>query len=421
MNPRMQKLHSYPFEKLRALLGTPAPSHTTDASARPLYPPLNLSIGEPKHPVPPFIRDAMAAALDDIGVYPTTRGEPFLREAIATWLEQRFHLGKKGVDPHRQILTVNGTREALFSFAQVVTHPDGPMRDANGPGNTPQDHSTPVVLLPNPFYQIYEGAAFMAGAQPFYVPCTESNNFLPDYHSVPPAVLERTTLLYLCSPANPTGAVFSLDQLTSLIKLAQRYDFVLAADECYSEIWYDHAPPGLLQAAHSMGLKDFSRCLVFHSLSKRSNMPGARSGFVAGDATLLENFFRLRTYTGCATPLFIQKAAALAWADETHVQENRAAYQRKLDDALSILRPVLPVQRPDAGFYLWLKVPGGGESFAHRLYRDYNVTVLPGAYLGRPDPSGHHPGADHIRVALVLPPKENQHAMTRIAACATQR
>lgn len=414
MNSLLQQLHPYPFEKLAALLeSSPKPREINGLSHR--FPPINLSIGEPKHPVPPFIRQGMAEALDDIGVYPTTRGELFLRQAIATWLEQRFQLGEGVVDAQRQVLPVTGTREALFSIAQMQTDARHLSCSSHGGSSLCEK---PCILLPNPFYQIYEGAAFMAGAQPVYVESRASHRFLPDYHGVSSSLLDRTTLLYLCSPSNPTGAVFSLDQLVGLIELAQRHDFILVADECYSEIWYDRPPPGLLQAAQKMGLDGFSRCLVFHSLSKRSNMPGARSGFVAGDAEILAHYFRLRTYTGCATPRFIQRAATMAWKDESHVQENRAAYQRKLEDAITLLSPVLPVERPDAGFYLWLRVPGGGESFAQHLYQDYNVTVLPGAYLGRPDLSGDNPGTDYIRVALVAPYEENRQAMMRIAACA---
>ncbi len=407
MNPFLQRLHPYPFEKLAALLHPNAQRRVT---GEPLglpdhaHSPINLSIGEPKHPVPPFIRQAMAEALDDMALYPTTRGASSLRCAMATWLENRFQLGQGTVDPDRHILPVNGTREALFSIAQAVT-------DASG-------SDQPAILMPNPFYQIYEGAAFMAGAQPVYVACTADNGFIPDYHAVPPAILERTALLYLCSPANPTGAVFSMDALKRLIDLAHRYDFVLAADECYSEIWTDQPPPGLLQAAQQMGLDSFDRCLVFHSLSKRSNMPGARSGFVAGHAGLLDAYFRLRTYTGCATPPFIQKAATIAWGDETHVRENQALYRQKLAESIAILRPVLPVERPEAGFYLWLRVPGGGETFAQYLYRHYHVTVLPGAYLGRPDATGHNPGAAYVRIALVAPLEENREAMLRIAQSA---
>ncbi|MBF0096655.1 MAG: succinyldiaminopimelate transaminase [Magnetococcales bacterium] len=406
MNPLLRQLHPYPFEKLAILLG----SDPEKRAAAPQGPsaalaPINLSIGEPKHPVPSFIRQTMADALEDIGLYPTTRGELFLRQAMAAWLERRFQLPT--VDPQRQILPVNGTREALFSIAQaVVEHSSG---------------EKCYVLMPNPFYQIYEGAALMAGAQPIYVPCLAENGFLPDYQAVPATILQRTALIYLCSPGNPTGAVFPLAGLQKLIELAMRYNIVLAADECYSEIWYEQPPAGLLQAAQQMGVEQFAHCLVFHSLSKRSNMPGARSGFVAGNAQLLADYFRLRTYTGCATPRFIQRAATVAWQDEQHVAENRTIYQQKLEDALRILSPILPVQRPDAGFYLWLKVPGGGESFARHLFQRYHVTVLPGGYLGRPDVNGHNPGTDYVRIALVASREENHQAMLRIAQCAQER
>lgn len=430
MNSRLERLHPYPFEKLKALLERSAgvascgrAGAAEDGGEVP-YVPLDLSIGEPKHPVPPFVLRAMADALEDIGLYPTTRGARFLRQAAAEWLERRFHLEGGSVDPDRHVLPVNGTREALFSIAQaVVDAGDGLSRSVHDVGDVGdvggvKASDAPYVLLPNPFYQIYEGATFMAGATPYYVACTASQGFLPDYHTLPPALLDRTALLYLCSPANPTGAVFPLERLMTLIELAKRHDFVIASDECYSEIWYDQPPPGLLQAAQRLGDHRFTRCLVFHSLSKRSNMPGARSGFVAGDAALLERYFRLRTYTGCAMPLFVQRAATLAWRDERHVQENREAYQQKLEEAIAILSPVLPVKRPDAGFYLWLQVPGGGEAFARRLYEDYNVTVLPGAYLGRMDSSGSNPGAAYVRVAMVAPRHENRDAMRRIAACA---
>ncbi|WP_130470257.1 succinyldiaminopimelate transaminase [Candidatus Magnetaquicoccus inordinatus] len=409
MNSLLRQLHPYPFEKLAALLGADpearSSGHAPSPAGEPL-PAINLSIGEPKHPVPAFIRQTMADALEDIGLYPTTRGELSLRQAMANWVQQRFQLKESSVDPQRHILPVNGTREALFSIAQAVVDNSG--------------NDRPYVLMPNPFYQIYEGATLMAGAQPVYVPCHPDQHFLPDYQNIPPAILERTALLYLCSPGNPTGAVFPLATLQKLIELALRYQIVLASDECYSEIWYDHPPAGLLQAAQQMGVERFDQCLVFHSLSKRSNMPGARSGFVAGDARLLEEYFRLRTYTGCATPRFIQRAAIAAWQDEEHVRENRILYQQKLHDALQILTPILPVEAPDAGFYLWLRVPGGGESFARHLYQRYHVTVLPGAYLGRPDVNGHNPGADYVRIAMVASREENHQAMLRIAHCAQE-
>ncbi|MBF0448685.1 MAG: succinyldiaminopimelate transaminase [Magnetococcales bacterium] len=395
MNPYLDRLQPYPFEKLSALLKD-QPVNTNLAA-------LNISIGEPKHPVAPFLRQAMADALDGISRYPTTRGELPLRQAAADWLEKRFELAAKSINPESNILPVNGTREALFSIAQLFSgdHPAG---------------EESIILSPNPFYQIYEGAAHIARARPVFVNANAENGFLPDYHALPKKILDQTELLYLCTPSNPTGSVYNLDQLQQLIELADRHDFVIASDECYSEIWYHTAPPGLLQAAWKMGRRDFHRCLVFHSLSKRSNMPGARSGFVAGDAHLLDHYFRLRTYTGCATPPFIQAAAVAAWQDESHVEDNRVQYRQKLKESIDILSPVLPVTPPEAGFYLWLKVPGGGISFAQQLYREYNVVVLPGAYLGR-DNAGENPGAPYIRVALVATPEDNREAMRRIAAC----
>jgi N-succinyldiaminopimelate aminotransferase len=395
MNPYLNRLQPYPFEKLSALLEELDPA--------PGLKPLNLSIGEPKHPVADHLRQAMTDALDGISRYPTTRGEPVLRQAAASWLEKRFKLDKNSVDPNKNILPVNGTREALFSIAQLFTGEDG-------------QNIEPIILSPNPFYQIYEGAAHMARAKPVFVNATAENRFLPEYHNLPSEILDRTELLYLCTPSNPTGAVYSLEQMQRLIELADKHDFVIASDECYSEIWYEKPPPGLLEAAKAMGRNDFKRCLVFHSLSKRSNMPGARSGFVAGDAGILENYFKLRTYTGCATPPFIQQAAIAAWSDETHVEENRVQYRKKLKESIDILSPVLSVEEPEAGFYLWLKVPGGGVSFAQQLYEGYNVTVLPGAFLSR-DNGGVNPGEPYIRVALVASTENNREAMQHIAAC----
>lgn len=398
MNPYLDQLHPYPFEKLAALLDGTTPSSR--------HAPLNLSIGEPKHPVAPFLRQAMADALEGISRYPTTRGETALRRAAADWLTRRFHLGENGLNPDTQLLPVNGTREALFSIAQLF-----------GPDDTGTE--PPLILSPNPFYQIYEGAALMARCQPVYVDATADSHFLPDFAALPAEILDRCQLLYLCTPSNPTGAVHSLASLQQLITLADRHHFVIASDECYSEIWYDRPPPGLLEAAKAMGHEGFRRCLVFHSLSKRSNMPGARSGFVAGDEEILARYFRLRTYTGCATPPFIQQAAIAAWQDEHHVEENRTQYRQKLRDALEILAPALTVRAPEAGFYLWLDVPGGGVSFARRLYESYNVVVLPGAYLGR-EVGGENPGDSYIRVAMVASPEDNREAMGRIAACAME-
>ena len=395
INPYLKRLQPYPFEKLTALLAGVVPAAEMS--------PLNISIGEPKHPVAPMLKEAMAKALDGISRYPSTRGEPVLRQAAARWLAKRFNLPAESVDPEKNILPVNGTREALFSIAQLFS--------------AAEDAPEPIILSPNPFYQIYEGATHIARGRPVFVNANEQNGFLPDYHSLPEDILQQTKLLYLCTPSNPTGAVYSLLQLQRLIELADRHDFVIASDECYSEIWYNKPPPGLLEAAQAMGRSDFARCLVFHSLSKRSNMPGARSGFVAGDAKLLAAYFRLRTYTGCTTPPFIQQAAAVAWDDESHVEENRVQYRHKLEESIKILTPTLAVLPPEAGFYLWIKVPGGGVSFAQRLYAAYNVVVLPGEYLGR-DNEGENPGYPYIRVALVASLTDNREAMQRIAACA---
>nr|CRH07679.1 putative LL-diaminopimelate aminotransferase 2 (dapL2) [Candidatus Magnetococcus massalia] len=395
MNPDLANLNPYPFEKLAKLFAGVAPN----AELRPL----NISIGEPKHPTPAFVRQTMEEALDGLAIYPTTRGEVALRESQAAWLTRRFELPEGSIDPARHVIPVNGTREALFSIALAIVD------------RTADD---PVVLTPNPFYQIYEGATLMAGGRCIHVDATAESGLRPRFDQLDGATLDKTQLLYLCSPSNPTGAVHPLEELQELIRLADKHDFVICSDECYSEIWYDAPPPGLLQAAAAMGRSSYERCLVFHSLSKRSNMPGARSGFVAGDAELLQRYFQLRTYTGCAMPPFIQKAAIAAWDDEQHVEENRQQYRQKLDDSVEILSPVIPVTRPEASFYLWLAVPGGGEAFARTLYEQYNVVVLPGGYLGREGAQGN-PAAPYIRVALVASAEDNKAAMQRIAQCAT--
>ncbi|MEO5378167.1 MAG: succinyldiaminopimelate transaminase [Magnetococcus sp. DMHC-6] len=391
MNQYLKRLHAYPFEKFSGLLEGIVPLKT---------PCLDLSIGEPKHPVPEFIRQTMANSLHGIGQYPTTKGYIELRQAIVDWLTNRYQLPPGLVEAERHVLPVNGTREALFSITQALV-----------------DHTKndPLVLMPNPFYQIYEGATWMVGAHPVRVDCLAKNGFLPEYHTLSTDTLNRVQLAYLCTPSNPTGTVLPLDYLKKWIHLAHEHNFILASDECYSEIWQDSPPPGLLQAAFELGLKDFSRCLVFNSLSKRSNMPGARSGFVAGDPELLAIYFQLRTYTGCATPPFIQRAACAAWKDETHVEENRALYRQKINEALEILTPHLPCPKPDAGFYLWLPVPSTGEIFAKELFRNQNVKVLPGAYLARPDNDSENPGTHFVRIALVAPLTENREAMQRIA------
>ena len=356
-----------------------------------------LSIGEPRHPTPAFITEAVLSHLHGLAAYPLTKGMADLRQAVADWLIRRFDLPENGIDPETQVLPVSGTREALFAFAQAVVD-----RSADA-----------AVLLPNPFYQIYEGAALLAGAEPVYLNCQE--NGLPDFRAVEEATWRRCQLLYICSPHNPTGAVIPRETLVELMALADRFDFVIAADECYSEIHFDEASPpvGLLQAAAGSGREDFRRCVVFHSLSKRSNAPGLRSGFVAGDGKVLERFLRYRTYQGCAMPLHHQIASRLAWQDEAHVAENRREYQRKFDAVLEILEGVLEVRRPEAGFYLWARTPGDDTEFARGLFEKQNVTVLPGSFLSR-EAGGINPGAGRVRMALVAPMDECLDAARRI-------
>jgi N-succinyldiaminopimelate aminotransferase len=395
MNPDLDRLHPYPFERLAALKQGVKPPPGLNHIA--------LSIGEPKHPTPALIRETLLTHLHGLSVYPTTRGMPALREAIAAWLTRRFVLPQGAVDPERQILPLNGTREGLFAFAQAVV----------------DRGRAPLVLMPNPFYQIYEGAALLAGAEPRYLPCTAETGFLPDLDAVDAGTWRRCQLLYICSPGNPTGRVMDVGQLQRLIALAQEHGFVLAADECYSELYPDEAnpPPGLLQAAAAMGLRDFHNCVVFHSLSKRSNAPGLRSGFIAGDAAVCERFFRYRTYHGCAMPLPQQHASIAAWGDEVHVAANRALYRAKFDAVLEILDGVLPCERPDAGFYLWPKTPREDTDFARALFAAANVTVLPGRFLSRPvdrPGRGDDPGRGRMRLALVAPLDECIDAARRI-------
>ncbi len=388
INPRLAQLQPYPFEKLASLKAGITPPQ--DKS------PIVLSIGEPQDSPPGFVAEVLAEHLPLLGKYPTTRGLPALREAIAAWLIKRF--GLPGIDPERQILPVAGTREALFSFAQAVI-------DAR---------EKPLVVMPNPFYQIYEGAALLAGGEPYYLNATESTGFLPDFEAVPEAVWRRCQLLYLCSPANPTGQVIELATLKNLIEKAHRFDFVIASDECYSELYYGDPPPGLLQAAVAVGNSEFSRCVVFHSLSKRSSVPGLRSGFVAGDAALLERYFLYRTYHGCALPLPTQYASLTAWSDEAHVAAIRQSYRERLTAAAAILGGVLKVSVPPAGFYFWLKTPGDDLEFAKRLFATQNVTVLPGSFLGR-EANGVNPGRGYVRIAWVQPLATCQEAAARIA------
>jgi N-succinyldiaminopimelate aminotransferase len=392
MNPALDQLQPYPFEKLRELLGSVQPA----ADKRPIA----LSIGEPKHRSPEFVGKALTDNLDKLAVYPTTLGLPELRQSIATWCERRFGVPQGWLDAARHVLPVNGTREALFAFTQAVV-------DRNAKG---------LVVSPNPFYQIYEGAAFLAGAEPHYLPCLEAHGFNPDFDAVPSEVWQRCQILFLCSPGNPTGALIPLATLKKLIALADEHDFVIAADECYSELYFDEdaPPPGLLSACAELGRNDFKRCVVFHSLSKRSNLPGLRSGFVAGDADILKHFLLYRTYHGCAMPVQTQLASVAAWNDEAHVRANRDMYREKFDAVLDILSPVMDVQRPDGGFYLWARTPGDDTLFTRDLFASEHVTVVPGSYLSR-EVNGVNPGAGRVRMALVAPLAECIEAAERIA------
>jgi N-succinyldiaminopimelate aminotransferase len=391
MNHALAQLQPYPFEKLRALLAGVQPAADRSAIA--------LSIGEPKHRSPAFVAQALTDNLEQLAVYPTTLGIAALREAIANWCSNRFNLPSGVLDPARHVLPVNGTREALFAFTQTVVK-----RDVGG-----------LVISPNPFYQIYEGAALLAGAQPHYLPCLEEHGFNPNFDAVSDDTWQRCQILFLCSPGNPTGALIPIDTLKKLIALADKFDFVIAADECYSELYFDegHPPAGLLTACAELGRDDFKRCVVFHSLSKRSNLPGLRSGFVAGDADILKAFLLYRTYHGCAMPVQTQLASVAAWNDEEHVKANRDLYREKFDAVLAILDGVLDVQRPDGGFYLWAKTPIDDETFTRELFAREYVTVVPGSYLSR-EVDGFNPGAGRIRMALVAPLAECVEAAQRI-------
>ena len=378
MNPRIDRLYAYPFERLRALLEGTAPPAALH--------PIPLSIGEPRHAPPAFVAATLAASLDTLGSYPAALGLAELREAAARWLERRFGLAPGSVRAGDMVLPVNGTREGLFSFVQAVV-------DAAG--------ERPAVLMPNPFYQIYEGAALLAGAEPVYLDCVASNGWLPDLDAVAAADWDRCQVLFLCSPGNPTGAVMPESYLRRAIELADRHDFVIASDECYSEIYHDERDPpaGLLAAARSAGHAEFERCVVFHSLSKRSSVPGLRSGFAAGDPRLMAGYRLYRTYHGCAMPLYAQRASVPAWNDEAHVVANRALYRAKFDAVLPLLGEVLDVERPAGGFYLWPAV-GDDEAWTRGLHAAHNVTVLPGSYLSR-DGHGGNPGRGRVRISLV--------------------
>ncbi len=393
MNPNLERLQPYPFERLHQLhAGLTPPAGLA---------PISLSIGEPRHPAPQFIKDAITANLAALGSYPTVLGSAALREAAARWLERRFALRPGIVDAQRMVLPVAGTREALYSFAQAVIDPS-----LGG---------APLVAMPNPCYQIYEGAALLAGAEPYLLDTWSDTDFKPDLARVPAEVWERCQLLYLCSPGNPTGAVMDLEELKFAIELAHRYDFVIAADECYADIYLDEsAPPaGCLAAAAALGLDDFERVVVFHSLSKRSSVPGLRSGFVAGDPAILARYRLYRTYHGCALPLYVQAASTLAWNDDAHAATNRALYAAKFDAVVPVLAPWLEVATPPAAFYLWPKVSGEDTVFARDLYATQNVIVLPGSYLGRDGARGN-PGRNRIRISLVAEVAECVAAAHRI-------
>ena len=391
MNPDLDRLQPYPFERLRRLMeGASPPGELA---------PISLSIGEPRHEAPGFIGETLKKRLPDLNRYPLTRGTEALRNAIAGWLGRRYSLPGGSIDPERHILPVNGTREALFAFAQCMV-----------------DRTRhPLVLMPNPFYQIYEGAALLAGAEPWFLNTTADTAYQPDFGAVPDHVWGRCQLVYICTPGNPAGAVMDITALQGLIEQADKHDFVIASDECYSEIYPDEAAPpcGLLEAAATMGRSDYSRCMVFHSLSKRSNLPGLRSGFVAGDAALISGFLRYRTYHGCAMSPPSQAASIAAWEDEAHVMKNRALYRDKFHAVLDILAAHLDVEMPDAGFYLWPRTPHSDEDFTRGLFEQQNVGVLPGSYLSR-EAHGVNPGRDHVRMALVAPLRDCIDAAERI-------
>jgi N-succinyldiaminopimelate aminotransferase len=392
MNPLLDRLYPYPFERLAALTAGATPP----ADRRPIA----LSIGEPRHAPPAFIGDALVGALDRLAVYPKAAGLPELRSACAGWLERRFALGAGAVDPATMVIPVNGTREGLFSFVQAVLDPA-----AGG-----------LVLMPNPFYQIYEGAALLAGAEPYYLDTTAATGFLPDLDAVPADVWSRCRILFICSPGNPTGAVMDEAYLLRVLALAQRHGFVVASDECYADIYLDESapPPGLLGACLRAGNTRFEGCAVFHSLSKRSSVPGLRSGFVAGDAAIMDGFRLYRTYHGCAVPEMVQLASVPAWSDDRHAAENRRLYQEKFEAVVPILAEVMPVTRPAAAFYLWLETPIDDEAFTRGLYAAENVLALPGRYLSR-DHAGDNPGAGRVRVSLVAELDECIEAARRIA------
>jgi N-succinyldiaminopimelate aminotransferase len=389
MNPLLQRLQPYPFERLKLLFSTVTPAKN--------YAAISLGIGEPRHATPPLVLDALAASTEALSSYPATAGLPAMRQACANWVQRRYGLA---LNPDTQILPINGSREALFAFAQTIV-------DSSKSGAT--------VVCPNPFYQIYEGAALLAGAQTYYAPSDPALNFNVDWSKVPEDVWKKTQLLFVCSPGNPTGSVMPLADWKTLFDLSDRYGFVIASDECYSEIYFREEPPlGGLEAACKLGRTDYKNLVAFTSLSKRSNVPGMRSGFVAGDVNLLKQFLLYRTYHGSAMSGMVQAASIAAWNDEAHVVANRDMYRQKFAAVTPLLSQVLDVKLPDAGFYLWAAVPGGDDqAFARDLLAQYNVTVLPGSFLAR-ESQGFTPGAGRIRMALVAETQECMQAAQRI-------
>lgn len=398
-SPDIERLKPYPFERLAALLAGIEPP--TDR------PPIALSIGEPRHAPPSFIVEAVTRHANDLASYPTARGLPELRTAMAAWLARRYALGRDAIDPEHQVLPVCGTREGLFSLVQAMT----------------DRARKPLVVMPNPFYQIYEGAALLAGAEPWFMNTTAATGYRPDLAAVPSEIWQRCQILFLCSPGNPTGAVHDAEDFALAFQLADRYDFLVASDECYADIYTNEASPpvGALEAAAASGRNDFRRLVVFHSLSKRSSVPGLRSGLVAGDAAIIRPLAAYRTYHGCAMPLATQKASIGAWREEEHVAANRRRYQAKFDAARRILSPVLPVEIPAGAFYLWLAVPDGDEEgFSRELYASEGLVTLPGRYLSRPTPEGD-PGTGRVRVSLVPEEAVCEEALSRLARFAQER
>lgn len=397
MNQRLQQLHQYPFAKLRELLSGSLPPANLAA--------ISLAVGEPQHAPPAQAVQALTGSLNRLNAYPATPGDAPFRQAIAKWIEQRYDIASL-IDPETMVLPVQGTREALFAVAQVVVN------------TSCSQHSSkkPLVFMPSPFYQIYEGAAIMAGAEPYYMPCNKANGFVPDLDAVDDALWQRCQFIYLCSPSNPTGALLSANFYKRLLALADQHNFVVVSDECYSEIYFDESAPctGLLDVCKQLGRSDFNRCLVFNSLSKRSNLAGLRSGFVAGDAELIKAFLLYRTYHGSAMPFHHQRASEAAWADEQHVIDNRALYREKMATVVPMLQSCLALEIPAGGFCVWAKTPINDEQFTRELFASQHVTVLPGGYLARTI-NGENPGENYIRIALVQSLAQCVEAAERIS------